>query len=58
MPSLAEPLADADAALFHERSTDPDDQATGPVLRPLIHLHDVLAELAIAPDAVAETAPA
>lgn len=42
-PSLDEPLTEADQALFHQA---PRGQATDPVLRPLVHLHGVLTELA------------
>ncbi len=43
VPEAAEPLDRADEALFRDRSCTPD---ADPVLRPLLHLHATLAELA------------
>jgi uncharacterized membrane protein YccC len=48
-PALEEPLARADEALFEEPA---EIQATDPVLRPLVHLHGALADLAEIPAAL------
>lgn len=45
-PSAAEPLEEAETALFAHAHTRPGAQATDPILRPLIHLCHVLRELA------------
>lgn len=45
-PVAAEPLEEAEIALFAHTHTHPGAQATDPILRPLIHLCHVLRELA------------
>ncbi|WP_130290978.1 FUSC family protein [Pseudonocardia sediminis] len=45
-PDAAEPLTRADVALFGGRGDPPGTWVTDPVRSPLIHLHDLLAELA------------
>lgn len=44
--AAAEPLAEADTALFAHSGAVPGALATDPVLRPLIHLHHLLREIA------------
>jgi hypothetical protein len=44
--AAAEPLAEADTALFAHSGSVPGALATDPVLRPLIHLHHLLREIA------------
>lgn len=57
MPSLSEPLEEADAALFDDGSISTADRATDATLVPLLHLHAVLTDLAVAPAEVSAAPP-
>jgi uncharacterized membrane protein YccC len=54
-PGAAEPLDEAETALFAHTHTRPGAQATDPILRPLIHLSHVLRELATGADQAPST---
>ena len=57
-PSAAGPLDLTDAALFAHTPLAPGTRSTDPVLRPLIHLHHLLHELALSPRPSGEQPPA